>query len=1171
MPGRGRVRSSLLHALIGCCLLASTAARGDVVVLDAAKDNTLYESVGDSSNGIGDTFIAGRVGSFGGFSRRRAILAFDVAGSIPAGSTVQSAKLTLLNDLPSSSGYTGPQELRLHRALVSWGEGNSIDFGGAGAPAAPGDATWFHRFYDTVLWTGAVVPDLDTGGAKNDFISTASAVQTVDSPGFYEWESSALAQDVQTWVDHPNANLGWIVIGPEPQMVKTVKRFASRENPTASNRPKLTVVFTPCDPNPCALPTGACCATDAACTVRTEPACEAEEGLYQGDGTTCDPTRCAPPTGACCARNGTCSEPSSESACGAEGGVYQGDGTRCSMADCQVILDPFEDPLPILAVARPLAGDPGQEASYQIAMREFQHQFHHDLPPTTVWGYGDGPTGGTTPGPTIEASRSQRVTVTWFNDLRDPQGQPRSEHYLPVEHCVHGAEEASPRTVVHVHGAHVSADSDGYPEDTLLPGQQDVYYYPNGQLPATLWYHDHALGITRLNVYMGLVAFYLIRDEAEKALGLPAGEFEIPLAIQDRTFKPDGSLSYPVELQDHFFGDKITVNGKVWPLLQVKQGKYRFRLLNASNSRAYRLGLSGGLPFHQIGTDGGLLPAPIEVSEITLLPAERSDVVIDFAGLPPGTEVLLTNSAPAPFPGLPGEGVIPNVMKFVVMAEPGHTASLPQALRPFERLQEDSATVFRNFDLNLGPHPCKGSAWLINGLHWDDITEFPVLGTTEVWSFINRSGMTHPMHLHLVQAQILDRQSFRIVRGTVIPTGARVPPAAQEAGWKDTYQSPPGMITRVIARFESFSGKFAHHCHILEHEDHEMMRQFQTVSCGNGVTEPGEECDDGNLDRGDGCSPSCGRENLLEIFGFARGGEVRVTIEGVPIVVATAARQRPAQVVSSLADAINNDPVFQEGDVYAGARGNVLATNGTITDLVISDPGLSDKPIPNQPPVARAGADRSAECTSPEGARVNLDGSDSVDPDSTPGTHDDILLFEWFEDFGQPSETPLGSGEHLEVILPLGEHPITLRVTDSVGESATDRVTVSVVDTTPPDISVQVVPSTLWPPNHQMVEVVARVTAQDACGAASVVMASVSSNEPDDAPGAGDGNTDHDIQDAMLLTPDYRFKLRAERSGSGGGRVYEVIYTALDGMGNAHSANASVTVPRSQAANDEGG
>jgi spore coat protein A len=400
--------------------------------------------------------------------------------------------------------------------------------------------------------------------------------------------------------------------------------------------------------------------------------------------------------------------------------------------------------------------------------------------------------------------------VTWVNDLRDtsqPGAPLRTSHYFPVDLCPHGAvENADARTVVHLHGGHVSAASDGYPEDTFPPGQEVTYDYPNSQLPATLWYHDHALGITRLDVQMGLAGFYLLRDAFEQGLNLPAGPHEIPLAIQDRTFRPDGSLQYPEMWMEHVFGDTILVNGKAWPYLDVARGKYRFRLLNGSGSRTYRLSLSSGAPFSVIGMEGGLLPAPAPVSEVTLGPGERADVVVDFAPYPAGTEILLLNSAPAPFPGQAGVGVIPNVMMFHVTSATGDTDPLPATLRPLTPLSPAAASVTREFHLEKGPaDACSPFRWRITsvvngsvaGEMWDHVSEFPELGATEIWSFANKSGVTHPIHLHLVMFQVLDRQAFEIVGGQIVPLGSPVPPPPHEAGWKDTVQVGPNEIVRL--------------------------------------------------------------------------------------------------------------------------------------------------------------------------------------------------------------------------------------------------------------------------------------------------------------------------------------------------------------------------------------
>jgi spore coat protein A len=666
--------------------------------------------------------------------------------------------------------------------------------------------------------------------------------------GFYAWTTTAqMVADVQGWLDAPATNFGWIVIGNEVDS-RVVKRFDSRENATSSRRPALEITFTP---PPAA--TGACCADDGSCSVVLDPGgtCTAPS-VYQGSGTSCSPNLCPQPTGACCIADAsaTCNEVTEED-CDLAGGTFQGDLSVCTAGLCPVIPTPFVDLLPLPAPATPVSGSIGGVATYDIAMREVQQQLHSELPPTTVWGYGDGPTGASYPGPTIEATTGNPITVNWINDLRDTSqvGDPlRTSHYLPVDTCPHGAEDSA-KAVVHLHGGHVPPDADGYPEATFLPGSQETYVYPNNQDAATLWFHDHALGITRLNVYMGLAGFYLIRDPVEGALGLPSGEYEIPLVVQDRSFNTDGSLKYPMVWQDMFLGETMLVNGKVWPRHDVEQGKYRLRLLNGCNSRTLTLQFcpgSNAVPcpspatFQLLGQEGGLLPAPVPLTEVTLGGAERADVIVDFAPYAGGSSVYLQNTAPAPFPGTPGVGELHDVMRFDVQAQAGFTDPVPGALRTMETLNEADAVEYRTLELvKAGGDVCSPFTWEVvttDGLNgaalgsrWDDVTELPQLGTTEVWSFVNRSGLTHPMHMHLVFFQVLDRQAFDEVGGQVVPVGSPVPPPPHEQGWKDTVQVGPNEIVRVIARFEDYPGLFPYHCHILEHEDHEMMRQMQVV------------------------------------------------------------------------------------------------------------------------------------------------------------------------------------------------------------------------------------------------------------------------------------------------------------------------------------------------------
>jgi spore coat protein A len=302
-----------------------------------------------------------------------------------------------------------------------------------------------------------------------------------------------------------------------------------------------------------------------------------------------------------------------------------------------ITLASYVTPLSIPPAVRPQVS----AAPIQIHMRQFRHKAHRDLPPTTMWGYNS-----MWPGPTLEVRKGQPISVKWTNQLPN-------KHLLPLDYTIHGAGSDVPqvRTVTHVHGAQVMPESDGYPDAWVTSDGRtgpahaaNPCSYPNNQSATTLWYHDHALGITRLNVYAGLAGFYLIRDPEEDALNLPGGPYEIPLMVQDRSFNADGSLSYPpapngthpVWMQE-FFGNAICVNGKATPFLEVEPRKYRFRLVNGSNSRFYHLtvvpadasGKPAGKPadappFIQIGSDGGLLPAPLRMHYLIFSPSTRA-------------------------------------------------------------------------------------------------------------------------------------------------------------------------------------------------------------------------------------------------------------------------------------------------------------------------------------------------------------------------------------------------------------------------------------------------------------------------------------------------------------------------------------------------------------------
>jgi spore coat protein A len=510
-------------------------------------------------------------------------------------------------------------------------------------------------------------------------------------------------------------------------------------------------------------------------------------------------------------------------------------------------LTPFVDPLPTPRVLQPVKRECGT-TYYEVVMKPTVHQFHSELPPTPAWGYE-----GEVPGPTIEARRGETVVVNWINKLPD-------KHFLPIDHTLHACHDGMPevRTVVHLHGAEVEADSDGYPEawytndcEQIGPCfKQTTYTYPNNQRATTLWYHDHAIGITRLNVYAGLAGLYIIRDEQEEALGLPAGTYEIPLVIQDRSFNEDGTMFYPsTPLEDPppdfpnpsvvpgFSGDFITVNGKVWPHLEVEQKKYRFRILNASNQRFYRLLLDENIPFIQIGSDGGLLQTPVRINELVIGPSERADVIMDFSRIEAGKKIVLRNTARTPFDfGAPPD---PNttglVMEFrVVRRTSDDDTIIPPFLSYIEKYKECDAKVVRDISLDASFDKYGRLKFLLSNRGFiDRITETPILDEVEIWRIFNAGPAVHPIHIHLIQFQVLDRIPFDVDtynrNGQIRFTGSPVPPEPQEAGWKDTIATPPGFITRLIMKFAPYTGRYVYHCHILEHEDYDMMRALDVL------------------------------------------------------------------------------------------------------------------------------------------------------------------------------------------------------------------------------------------------------------------------------------------------------------------------------------------------------
>ena len=542
------------------------------------------------------------------------------------------------------------------------------------------------------------------------------------------------------------------------------------------------------------------------------------------------------------------------------------------------LLDPltqpkFINPLPLPGVVQPL--EPGG-TNYSLTVSQFDQQLGLYDPDTgaplttTIWGYN-----GSYPGPTFEATKGTPINVTWTNNLVNENGEVLP-HLLPVDTSIHWAFSDTPYTianngvpvVTHLHGGHTEAASDGTPEQWFTPNFEAVgddwikqtFHYANAQDPTTLWYHDHALGITRLNVYVGLAGFYLLRDPAtEEALNLPSGQYEIPLVIQDRMFTADGQLYYPSELEEfyspeelaeldpntpepsiltEFLGNTILVNGEAWPFANVEPRKYRFRLLNGSDSRFYKLFLSSGQTITQIGTDEGYLDAPVSLSKLTIGPGERADVIIDFSGFA-GQTIVMRNNAKAPFPA--GGAIDPRTVGQIMAFKVGTTVTTPDAPIPttlnniyrWTPQDADNARqlgLFEREDVYGRLEPMLGTVQ-DGALHFDmPATETPQLGDVELWEIFNVSEDAHPIHLHGVSFQVFNRQKFRADMDEETGTlsnirliGNPAPPPDNEAGWKDTAQVFPGEVTRILVQF-NVPGEFVWHCHILSHEDHDMMR-----------------------------------------------------------------------------------------------------------------------------------------------------------------------------------------------------------------------------------------------------------------------------------------------------------------------------------------------------------
>lgn len=569
---------------------------------------------------------------------------------------------------------------------------------------------------------------------------------------------------------------------------------------------------------------------------------------------------------------------------------------------------------------------------YEVSIRQLQQQvLPTGLPKTTVWGYGPAADPNNArfnfPAYTIEASVSKPVRVKWMNQLTDSNNH-FLPHLLPVDPTLHWANPSGPRDthpmfeatpplytgpvpiVTHLHGAHVGDESDGFAEAWYLPDAADiptgysqvgtfynhfktkaetqfgdlwtpgsaVFQYPNDQPATALWYHDHTLGMTRLNVYAGPAGYYLLRGGPYDLTGgeLPSGNYEIPILIQDRSFNSDGSLFYPDSREyfdgftgpfipdsdmhpywnPEFFANTMVVNGNTWPVLNVEPRRYRLRLLNGCNARFLILRMvssidppnlpptTTALPFWQIGADSSFLKAPVELESLLVAPAERADVIIDFSSLKGQTIYLINEGPDEPFGGgqagvdfeFANPATTGQVMQIIVgtsvtgvdtTQDPANlTLPAPPQLGPAIRTRQISLNELDSNVLeDVGPREAMlglvGPGGIGVPRQWgDQISETPGVNEIETWEIYNFTADAHPIHPHLVHFEVLEREDMT--------TGVKTGPEKWESGYKDMVVSYPGAITRIKALFDK-AGLYTWHCHILEHEDNEMMRPYQVL------------------------------------------------------------------------------------------------------------------------------------------------------------------------------------------------------------------------------------------------------------------------------------------------------------------------------------------------------
>ncbi|XP_038876030.1 multicopper oxidase LPR1-like [Benincasa hispida] len=511
----------------------------------------------------------------------------------------------------------------------------------------------------------------------------------------------------------------------------------------------------------------------------------------------------------------------------------------------------------------------------QIGMFLKKWKFHRDLPPTSVFAYGISKDTATVPGPTIEAVHGISTYVTWLNHLPP-------KHILPWDPTIPTAIPASNNgvpTVVHLHGGITAPASDGHATSWFTNGFKDkgpswtqkTYHYTNQQHPSNLWYHDHAMGLTRVNLLAGLIGAYIIRHpDVEAPLRLPHGrEFDRPLLVFDRSFLYNGSIfmnstgnnpSIHPQWQPEYFGDVIVVNGKAWPRMRVRRRKYRFRIINASNARFFRFFFTNGLRFIQVASDSAYLAKPVVSKAILLAPSEIADVVVDFSKSTSDT-VILANDAAYPYPsGDPVNEANSKVMKFYISKNKEvEMQRVPKRLIKYPKPDLSSVSYTRYIAMYEYTSDIDEPTHLyLNGKPYEaPVTEKPKVGSTEIWYVINLTEDNHPLHIHmgllaaLEQTELVHLEEFKdcmTKKNDAVKCkieeharGKRIKVNSHEKGWKNVYKMMPGYVTKILVRFSHIHSNasypfdataepgYVYHCHILDHEDNAMMRPLKLV------------------------------------------------------------------------------------------------------------------------------------------------------------------------------------------------------------------------------------------------------------------------------------------------------------------------------------------------------